>query len=245
MRRAWIGTAALACIMSLGACGPGERAFRRPRQTIVAVDLSNSQDIAKRKASRDFAAQVADSVSFGDDVMFMEMNRSGVSAALKRYPVSVLLPPDSTFVSSSDRAKLAGTKDGLRQVTALLFEDTTRKILHTDVLSTLFTAGEHVRLSKTRPSTLILLSDMLQSDGGIEMEGARRMPPPGWIAQHQANHTIADLNGVCVVVVGADASTAAGARVFGFWEAYFKAAGADFRKKNYVLLANGTGNLGC
>ena len=119
------------------------------------------------------------------------------------------------------------------------------EIPRTDIVSTLHTASEYAQDANGRKTTVVLLSDMLQSANGIEMERLRRMPPAGWIAQQRVAGALPDLGGVCVAAVGADGTTKEGAAVKQFWTKYLKAAGADFRESNYRLLTTQASGIGC
>jgi hypothetical protein len=237
-------------IAALTGCGCKRdcpRAARGPRQTIVAVDLSGSQTAETLRDSRAFVEKTIDSLSFGDHYVLMEMNREGVrDDSLKRFESSVPDLVDSTFITAASQNALKGRQASFRNLVPIVF-DTTRvgRIPHTDILATLFTASQYLHGADHRPTTIILLSDMLQSANGIEMEGLKSMPPPGWIDQQQKLGTIPDLTGVCIVVVGADASTAAGVTIRDFWTEYFKAAGATFDPRNYVLFATSPADLTC
>lgn len=242
-----LGLLAAAAVLC-GACTCGEAGpLPRPsRQTIVAVDLSGSQTAATIQASRQFAEKTIEEISFGDQYVLMEMNREGVHGTLQRFEKSAPRLADSCFVSAADSVALRGTQSGFRKLVPMVFDTTLGgQIAHTDVFATLFTASQYVHAAGGRPTTIILLSDMLQSAGGIEMEGLKRMPDSGFIARNLAAGTTPDLRGVCIVVVGADASTADGVAVRNFWGEYFRAAGATFDSKNYVLFATSPGDLGC
>lgn len=241
----WI---ACASIVVAGCNGgdPQPRAVRAPQQTIVAVDLSGSQTPATLRDSRAFVEKTIDDLSHGDRFVLMEMGRTGVRGDLKRFVDTVADLSDSTFVSTADKNALQGKKTGFRSLVPMVFDTSlVGKIPHTDILATLFTAGQYVRESEGRPTTIILLSDMLQSANGVEMEGLRRMPSGDWIQRQKRMGTIPNLSGACIVVVGADASTSEGVAVRRFWQEYFQAAGAKFDEQNYALLSNATNSLGC
>jgi hypothetical protein len=228
-------------------CGDSDPVDARPpRQTVVAVDLSGSQTQQSLQDSREFVGKLIDQLSYGDQFVLIEMSRSGVHGEMKRMVDSVPALADPTFVSSVDEDNLDGTKEAMRSLVPILFDSTlVGRILQTDIFATLHTVSEYVRDKGGRPTTLVLLSDMLQSANGIEMEQLRRMPGPQWIAQQKSRGTLPDLAGVCVVVVGADDSTPEGVEVKRFWVEYMKAAGADLRDSNYRLLATGVGDVSC
>jgi hypothetical protein len=238
---------ALLVVLTLAACAKPENPhLPPPRQTIVAVDLSGSQAQSSLSASREVVERLIQSISYGDRFGILEMNQTGVRGDLRRYLDSVPALADTTFITSIDRDNLEGTRAALMALVPLVFDTAkTGKIAHTDILSTLFVAGEYVRDTGGRPTTLFLLSDMLQSAGGIEMSKQKRMPRPDWIAKQKAQGTLPDLRGVCVVVIGADASTDDGVAVRKFWSDYFKATGAELQSDDWRLLAPGAGVPAC
>lgn len=235
-------------LFAAGGCPPvdGARAARQPQQTIIAVDLSGSQTSATLRASRAFVEKTIDDLSYGDHFALLEMNRTGVRGNLQRFADTVPDLPDSSFIRAADKNTLKGKQSAFRTLMPMVFNPALAgKIPRTDIFATLFTAGEYMRDARGRPTTIILLSDMLQSANGIEMEGLARMPQAGWIMQQKGLGTIPDLKGACIIVVGADASTPAGVTIRGFWRDYFLAAGANFQVRNYALLSNSPQNMGC
>lgn len=219
---------------------------RQAKQTIVAVDLSGSQTPQTLKESREFLGKIIDNLDYGDQIVLLEMNRTGVRGNLKRFSDSIPALRDPTFASSLDKRRKKGVVDAMLSLLPLIFDSTlVGKIPTTDIVSTLHTASEYAQDANGRKTTVILLSDMLQSTKEIEMERLRRMPPVGWIAQQRANGTLPDLNGVCVAAVGAEATTREGATVKRFWTEYLKAAGADFRPSNYRLLTTQVSGIRC
>ena len=65
------------------------------------------------------------------------------------------------------------------------------------------------------------------------MEGLVRMPPDNWVQTQVERGTLPNLEGLCVVVVGARNDTRASQIVREFWEEYFEATGATLRDGNY------------
>lgn len=216
------------------------------RQVIVLLDLSASQTPAMLAEARRFLDELVDRLSFGDRIVLLEVHRSGVRDSVRRWQDTLPRLPDPGYVSSRDRARLQGARDAARSVARVFFDSARAgKALHTDLFATLHIAAEYARDSGGRETILVLLSDMLQSARGIEMEGLRRMPPPGWLEHQREAGLLPELDGACVVVVGADATTADGAAVRDFWLDYFGAAGAHLGREDYRLLAPAVGELGC
>ncbi|HEY0674035.1 MAG TPA: hypothetical protein VGD27_17290, partial [Longimicrobiales bacterium] len=113
---------------------------------------------------------------------------------------------------------------------------------NTDLMATLQVAGQYVQDKGTRRPVLVIMSDMLQTVGGINFE---KQPPPGndWIVQQKDAGLIPDLRGACVIVVGADVTTPRALQIRRFWESYFRAANA--RVEQYRLIATDASALGC
>jgi hypothetical protein len=104
---------------------------------------------------------------------------------------------------------------------------------HTDIFSTLQIAGEVVRDGGQRTRVLVILSDMLQSSRGIEMDGLRHMPPKDWLRNQESTNQIPRFDRTCVLIVGADPTSSGSATIREFWFEYFKTAGADLSPDNY------------
>ncbi len=118
-----------------------------------------------------------------------------------------------------------------------VFTDSTSRadINGTDILSTLHDVAADLRAAGNRQATLYIFSDMLQANRQMNMEGLARMPPADWVERERAEGTLPDLDGLCVVVIGARVDTDAGQRVKAFWDAYFEATGATLLDENYTL----------
>ena len=110
-----------------------------------------------------------------------------------------------------------------------------QNITGTDILSTLHDVAEDLRAYPEHDAILYLFSDMLQSNRAIEMEGLRRMPPAGWVAEAEAEGRLPDLGGLCVMVVGARVDTETAQRIKAFWDEYFQTTGATLLNRNYAL----------
>lgn len=238
------------------ACGSGDRTqagetaeavvVRQPRQVIVLVDLSASQAPAMLGEARAFLDRLISELWFGDRLVLLEVHQAGVREAARRWVDTLPSLPDPSFVTSRDRHRLKGDLDAARSVSAIFFDpERARRARHTDLFSTLHVAAEFTRAAGGHQTVLVVLSDMLQSAGNIEMEGLRRMPPEGWIDAQRAAGLLPRLDGACVMVVGADATTPEGAAVRDFWLRYFEAAGARLRPESYRLLAPGGIEGGC
>jgi hypothetical protein len=92
---------------------------------------------------------------------------------------------------------------------------------------------------------LVLLSDMLQSTDEVNMERAGGVPSDEWIEQRKVEGRLPDLANVCVFVVGAEVASRQGAKVRGFWQKYFEAAGARFPGANYRNMVADVSEVHC
>lgn len=172
----------------------------------------------------------------GDRIAGMQLLQLSLEEAPSRW--SETIPPREVegfevMQDSISRARFLADADVLlRQLSAA--GDRT-DIDGTDILSTLHDVAAELRAYPDHVATLYLFSDMLQSNRQIDMEGLRRMPPPGWLEDAAQSGTLPDLSGLCVVVVGARVDTDAAQRVKSFWVEYFDRTGATLVERNYTL----------
>jgi len=102
------------------------------------------------------------------------------------------------------------------------------------VLATLHDVASEVQAFGDHRAIVYVFSDMLQADGPIIMEGGRNMPPSDWVEARERQGRLPDLEGACVMVIGARTDTQLGQRVKEFWMEYFEATGAELRSGNYT-----------
>jgi hypothetical protein len=235
-------------IAGCGAENPGQHSVateRTPRQVIVLVDLSGSRAAHMLIEGRRFMDEVITDLDFGDRLVLLEMHQRSPVDDVRRWTDSIPLPPDPSYVTTRDRRMADGVREGARAVVEKFFTPPTGPAPHTDIFSTLQVAGEYVRSAGDRATTVVLLSDMLQSANGIEMEGARAMPGRGWVDERKTTARLPRLEGACIGVIGADASTENGKAVQEFWQYYFEAVGARLDERNWRVLGTGVGGVGC
>lgn len=228
-----------------GAAGGAAGVERVPRQVIVIVDLSGSRAAHMLVEGRRFLEEVIDGLDFGDRLVLLEMHQRSPVDDVRRWADSIPLPPDPTYTTTRDRRMADGVREGARAVVEKFFTPPSGPAPHTDIFSTLQVAGEYVRSAGGRATTIVILSDMLQSANGIEMEGARAMPGRDWVDERRAAGRLPRLEGACIGVIGADASSEHGKVVQEFWRQYFEAVGATLEERNYRVLGTGVGGVGC
>jgi hypothetical protein len=247
-----LGGALAAVLVGCGGGEPGGRnaaataaSARTPRQTIVIVDLSGSRAAHMLTEGRRFLDEVVAGLDFGDRLVLIEMHQRSPVDDVRRWADSIPMPPDPSFITTRDRRMAEGVREGARAVAEKFFVPPSGPAPHTDIFSTLQVAGEYVGSAGDRTTTIVLLSDMLQSANGVEMERARAMPGRGWVDERKATGRLPRLEGACIGVIGADASSENGKAVQDFWRYYFEALGARLEERNYRVLGTGVGGVKC
>jgi hypothetical protein len=242
----------LVVALAAAACGEargGEAAApsSAPRQLIVGIDLSASQSDGRREQARKALDLIADELQYGDRLVLLQVHQRGAAEDdVARWAETVPVPRDGREPTSLDRERLEAVRQAARSVARTMFaHESAGQLPTTDILSTLHIASEYMRDAGSRPTTLVLLSDMLQSANGIEMSRPGGTPGARWIEQQQASGVLPRLEGACVAVIGADATTPNGIAVRDFWQHYFEAAGAVLDEDNYRLIATDRAALRC
>lgn len=209
----------------------------RPHELVVFVyDRSTSIPDHTLTLARDLTNGRIEQLRHGDRI-----------AALQVLQLSLAEPPQrwSQMVPKREWVDQEIARDSVQRVRFLKdaqdylasYSDTAGRsgITGTDLLSTLHDVGEELRAFADHEATLYVFSDMLQSTPAIEMEGLRRMPGEHWVREKYAKGMLPDLDGLCVVVVGARVDTDAAQRVKRFWKEYFEVTGATLIDRNYTL----------
>jgi hypothetical protein len=241
-----IGAASALFLAALSACQGGETQASLPpntgRQLIVAVDLSGSQSDGRRAEAKRASGMIVDSMQYGDRLVLLRVNqRSALEDDAVRwdetFPAPRTEPPGSL-----DREGLDAARHAAHSVVDNVFShELAGHLPTTDLIATLHAAGEYVRDANGRPTTIVLMSDMLQSAHGIEM--SRVVPGGEWIEEQSRQGLLPELSGACVIVIGADDTNANGVAVRNFWEAYVTAAGGHL--SSYRLFATDLSSLRC
>src|SRR5260370_1884102 len=182
------------------------------------MDLRESRGLLERL--------VAERMSYGDKVVFIEMYGAAEPQQL-RASIKVL-----RAAVPARRAKRELDDFRARTLSILpMFFDSTRKkqVLSTDVFGTLLRAADYSRAPGHDKTVLVLLSDMIQATGELNMETETGIPGPEWIDQRAAAERLPDLTGTCVIASGAETKSGRGARLRKFWAKHFAPLGASLR----------------
>lgn len=212
---------------------------------IAAVDISGSRTPSELQESATLLDRAIDRIGNGDRIVVLEMSQGAHEDG--RHWDDSIAPlhqwPDTTPI---DRRRAGDFRDDAHQTAATFFNpERARTIRTTDVLGTLFRAGEYARDAGGRRVTLLILSDMLNATPELNMEGQRGLPGEDWIAARVKRQIMPDLHNVCVTIAGADVRSSRGAAVRDFWNRYLTAAGAAFRLVNYRNMSSDPGEAAC
>jgi hypothetical protein len=200
------------------------------RQYAILLDVSESRPEAMISEGRQFIDAVVDKMNYGDRLVLLEMYEAGVKDVEPDPDMTINEAEDVTSLDEKER--LDGSRKGVKGAVALFFQNAAKKrVVHTDIFTTLSIASEKLRPQKG--NCLILLSDMLQSSKEFEFEHLLRMPQSGWIDEQNRRGLIRPLYSSSVVVVGADPSTHEGVIVRDFWQKYFARSDALLKMANY------------
>lgn len=213
-----------------------DSAGEAPRTVVAVVDFSGSQTSHSVREAREYLEKVVNRLGYGDRLVLLEMYRTGSRDSVGSFVQDMPTPVRPGATTSFDRRQLEAAQRGVLNALPVFFDPgLVRQVPTTDLLTTMHMAAEHLRDGRRGSRQLVILSDMLQSTPRFEFEGARRMPPDGWVASQERGRLLPSLENTCVLVMGADHTTPQGQRVRQFWVDYFQATGATVETGNYRL----------
>jgi hypothetical protein len=211
---------------------------------IVGIDISGSRTKTDLDESRKLLDDLIDRLQAGDRLTLIEVYQGGRQPA-RQWSDSIRTPRNGDL-TGSDRRRLDDFKAVARIQTSILFDSVRAKeIQSTDIFGTLARAADYAKASRNRPTTLLLLSDMINETPAVNMTSRADIPDDSWIRHLAAAKRIPQLSGVCVVVAGADVSSARGAAIREFWNKYFEAAGTHVSPDNYRNMISDPGEVRC
>lgn len=212
---------------------------------IAAVDISGSRTQGELQESHALLDRAIDRIGNGDRIVVLEMAQ-GAREEERSWDDSVAPLHQWPDTSPTDRRRAGDFRDDAHQTAATFFNpERAKAIRSTDVLGTLFRAGEYAHGGGGRRVTLLILSDMLNATPELNMEGGHPLPSDEWIAARAKQQILPDLRNVCIIVAGADVRSSRGAAVRDFWSRYLTAAGATFRLVNYRNVLSDLGEADC
>ncbi|MDB4887680.1 MAG: hypothetical protein JWN79_3118 [Gemmatimonadetes bacterium] len=212
-------------------------------QYIVGVDVSSSVTDPQREDQQRALAGLVKRMQPGDRIVIVETYRQGTLAA-RQWIDSIPRPRHEGPPSSRDRQNVQVFQVVAGRMASSFLKPPAQSIMSTDLLRTISRAADYAKSGAGRRTTLVLLSDMLQSTREVNMESGA-IPGDAWIQARRREGRLPDLRNVCVFVIGGDPTSRTGARVRRFWEHYFVAAGATFPPENYRNMVADADEIGC
>ena len=212
---------------------------------IVGIDISGSRTQAELDESRKLLDGLIDRLEAGDRLTLIEVYQGGRQPA-RQWSGSIRAPRKSGQPTGSDRRRVDDFK-GIAHMQASILFDSVRasEIQTTDIFGTLARAADYAKATRNGATTLLLLSDMVNETPTVQMTSREGIPGNSWVRQLASSRRIPQLRGVCVVVAGADVSSARGAAIRDFWSNYFKAAGTGVTPDNYRNMISDPSEVSC
>jgi hypothetical protein len=215
------------------------------QQYIVGIDISGSRTPSQLQEERLVIEGLIMRMNPGDRIVLIETYRSGVDSA-GQWQDSIPAQRIPGTMTGRDRRNLNQFRVVATQMASTFFDlGASKKVMSTDLFHTLYRAADYSKAANGRRTTVVLLSDMLQSTGDVDMEKRGGVPADSWTEALRADGRLPDLRNVCVFVVGADATTSKGSQVRRFWQRYFVASGATFRPENYRNMVADPAEIRC
>jgi hypothetical protein len=231
---------AVGCDSAVGSESPNQG-----HSYIVGVDISGSRTKTEMDESKKLLDGLIDRLQAGDHLTLIEVYQGGRQPA-RQWSDSIRSPRKAGQVTGTERQRVEDFKAIARMQSSILFDSVrTKEIQFTDIFGTLTRAADYAKASRKRATTLLLLSDMMNETPEVMMTDRRDIPGNSWIRERAAEKRIPQLGGVCVVVAGADVSSARGAAIRAFWNKYFVAAGTHVAPDNYRNMISDPGEVGC
>jgi hypothetical protein len=237
----------LATVLVVAGCDDavGGESPNQGHSYIVGVDISGSRNRTELGESKQLLDALIERLQAGDHLTLIEVYQGGRLPA-RQWSDSIRAPRNAGKPTASDKRRLEDFKAIARMQTSILFDSVRAKgILSTDIFGTLSRAADYAKASRKRATTLLLLSDMMNETPDVMMTHRKDIPGSSWIRERAAEKRIPQLRGVCVVVAGADVSSARGAAIREFWNKYFEAAGTHVSPDNYRNMISDPAEVAC
>jgi hypothetical protein len=243
-RAAW-----LSCLALLGCAAGGQdntaATVNSANQYVVGIDISGSRTPSQLQEEQAVVEGLMGRMTFGDRIILVETYRTGIDSA-GQWQDSIPARRFTGALRARERADLEEFHSAAPRVAATFFDaEKSKRVMSTDLFRTLWRAADYAKSANGRRTTLVLLSDMLQSTPEVNMEAPGGVPSDAWIEERKVQGRLPDLSDVCVFVVGAETASKHGSRVRGFWQKYFTAAGARISTAGYRNMVSDVSEIHC
>lgn len=243
MKRKVLASSLLVVAASCGSEANAVTASSRGTQYIVGIDISGSRKPMELRESKALLERlVTDRMSYGDKIVFIEMY-GATEPQQFRDSIKALR---SETPSPREKRELDDFRARTLSILPMFFDSTRiQQVMATDVFGTLSRAADYARAPGHDKTVLVLLSDMIQATGELNMDHDAGIPGVEWIESRAAEERLPDLSGTCVIVSGAETNSARGAHLKKFWTQYFEKVGAKLRPDHYRGMIADASQLTC
>lgn len=214
---------ALLLLAAVAACAGSRRGVdRAPANTVAFLfDRSSSVDGRLLLSARELTRRRLGALTPGDRLMVWSLDGDELESRSWRVPEA---GPEGEGFLGEVRERVVAVTDTAPY----------ERRPGTKLLRALEELAEEIEHSPETGTVVYLFSDMLQVGSGLNFEAPDSEAPRAWVSEKTAAGDLPDLRGLCVVVVGPREDTVRDRNVRAFWEAYFRAAGADLAPENYA-----------
>ncbi|MDZ7360736.1 MAG: hypothetical protein ONB46_08430 [candidate division KSB1 bacterium] len=222
-----------------------QKAEQRPAKVVcVLFDFSESTNFPKirQRYGKDFRV-IQTRIAPGDVIAACPITEKSIAEQelILRCEFPVFTPSsDNLLIKRGElrqfEAKIKTIRDSLGAVVDSALMASQRKVLRTDVMSALHVAERIFKAFAQPRKVLVLISDMIEESESYNFVTEKLNPERtrAIIAAERQNRRLADLTGVKVYVIGANAATREKFfAVRDFWLDYFRACGANIPHENY------------
>ena len=218
--------------VSGGGGDPGEQG---PRELLILIyDRSMSVSEHQLAHAEEVTGGLVEQLGHSDRIVAMEVLERGLEDPPNRWSQVV---PERQFQDRSAQRDSVGRARFLRDVRQYLGQyadpEDREPREGNNILATMHLVQEEMDSYSDYHPRLVVFSDMLQDGHDIDMEGLADMPSDNWIPTEVERGGLPDLNGLCVVVVGARDDLRSNREIRDWWLEYFEATGADLRVDNW------------
>jgi hypothetical protein len=240
----------LLCIVLLASCNQNEKPPKQDKTFLILFDVSLSvANHQIRAAYESTFRKIFAKVEAGDILLVGYINDKSLNQLelpVIFYYNSFIPSSDNDMIVSGEKnhydSTLSCRKDSIYKVVDSILMKVERKVLYTDIFSSLILAEKLFNQYPRNKSTLVIFSDMEEDTPQVNFtkENMNDQHSKDILEKQKKDNLLPNLDGVKVFVIGAtSADYKKREQIESFWLRYFRACNADLAKKNYcTVLAN-------
>lgn len=232
-------TAAMALLLAGGCTDLSRGGDGGPEQgqrelLILVYDRSSSVSDHQLVHAEEVTGNLVRQLDHGDRIVALDVLEGDLDEAPNRWSQTV---PERQFHNRQAQRDSVSKTRFLRDARQYLARYTDSEDRNgrqgNNILSTMHLVQEEMEAHPDHNPRLVIFSDMLQDGHRIDMEGLQQMPSDDWIDIELERGGLPELEGLCVVVVGARDDLRSTRAVRDWWLEYFEATGAALREGNW------------